>query len=226
MSEKFGKLLKKHRAENGYTIKQLLEALEDNECEIYSPGTVSKWENGKNQPKPTVIMVLEDILGLSRGVLLRAAGYDETETYEEEAIQVDPVISKQKANHFEYLAEITSWILANDLDDVGPNLLQGQGEPFDEFEYMVGTSSDGYGIADDQELSFRLERNMEFISDKYIKFDLDCLESHLKAESSEIASKRFYGTLWEKPYELIEKLRVISRRKTLKGTCPVCEDWE
>lgn len=75
MWEDFGKLVKKNRKENGYSLEQLRQIIEKNGCEILNKSTISKWENGKHRPSSEIVEALEDIFGLKRGILLKAARY-------------------------------------------------------------------------------------------------------------------------------------------------------
>jgi hypothetical protein len=42
----------------------------------------------------------------------------------------------------------------------------------------------------------------------------------------ELKTKGFWDIVKEQPYELIEILITLTERKTFKGTCPVCRDWQ
>ena len=75
MASRFGKLLKSHREELGLNQRELARELGAQGYGDYKSAAVSRWEAGTRKPPIDVIESLEDIYGLSRGVLLQAAGY-------------------------------------------------------------------------------------------------------------------------------------------------------
>ena len=81
-------------------------------------------------------------------------------------------------------------------------------------------------------LGYRLDGNLEdldcmsSVGVGHSAWDWDCLLSHLQAECPEVEAKGFEQAVRETPYEVIDALRLMARRKTLKGTCPVCEEWQ
>jgi hypothetical protein len=99
-------------------------------------------------------------------------------------------------------------------------------------EYQVDyTVTDQEGLfytLDKEDLSIRLDDNLQSTFDKYkdwfVKF---CFVPHLEAElPGEIKAEGLWdGVIYEKPYELIHTLRILTARKTFKGTCAVCKDW-
>lgn len=58
----------------------------------------------------------------------------------------------------------------------------------------------------------------------YPQHDFEFLVAHLKKECPIVARKGLDKAVERDPYAVIEALRVISRRKTLKGKCDICED--
>ena len=45
--------------------------------------------------------------------------------------------------------------------------------------------------------------------------------AHFEAEYGD-----FYELLRQSPGKLVNAIRVLAQRKTFKGTCPVCEEWQ
>lgn len=177
-------------------------------------------EKDINKLEPEVV-----ISRLPRDIWHLRSDYEILKQFTEKMREWNAVITKARYEHFTHLADVASWILANDLDDVWPNPLLEIGEPFDKYKYLVGSSEDGHGIANDSELADRLEESFNFAYDYYGSFDIDCLESHLKAEIPEVRSKGLHSLISDNPYKLIENLKILSRKKIFEGTCPICEDW-
>ncbi len=221
MSDDFGRLLKHSREGHILTQKQLREALNKQGYDVYSNGTISKWENGKNKPKPEIIECLEDIFSLSRGMLLRPAGYyvEAPATVSNDTSQRSTIITKRLEEHFDRLADMVGILLANGLETITKN------DPIiSAFPYTLWSGQAGMGIPH-KLLSSYLQQNIDQLFLEYNDFDLQNFMSHLEAEYPDIGSEGLRKVVAENPYELIEILRVLARRKTFKGTCSVCEDW-
>ena len=80
----FGRLLRDGRKAKGWTLDQLLKAVEDSPIGgtdgMYSRSTASRWENGTRVPPPPVVECLADVLVIDEALLLKAAGYDPSST--------------------------------------------------------------------------------------------------------------------------------------------------
>jgi excisionase family DNA binding protein len=137
--------------------------------------------------------------------------------------EVSPVIAKRMEQHFDHLADITKALLSGNLDNVTVKSTK-TGDQFDIFEYILWEGGAGQSITRKQ-LSDMLERNIESLSEQPDgAYDLTCFISHLAAEYPDVISKGLDSTVEENPYELIDILRLLVKRKTFKGTCPVCKD--
>ncbi len=76
MASEFGELLRKYRSQKGWGQKKLVDRLHDQGYEgKYQVADISRWENGLRTPGAEVVEALEDILGVSPGILLDAADY-------------------------------------------------------------------------------------------------------------------------------------------------------
>lgn len=75
MATRFSELLSKFREDQGLSQRGLVERLHGEGYEKYQVAAISKWETGRAKPPTDVVEVLEDILGISPGVLLQAAEY-------------------------------------------------------------------------------------------------------------------------------------------------------
>lgn len=73
---KFGQRLKEVREENNLTIKELANSIG------LSEGTLSRYENGKMEPKRTTIKVLSEMFSVNPAWLI---GYDEASKYSEQS---------------------------------------------------------------------------------------------------------------------------------------------
>ena len=144
--------------------------------------------------------------------------------------EIDPIIVKRKDEHFAELASIAKLLLANDLDTIARSSNSSKQKEPRQAEYIVTSRSnfdDDYKLTKEQ-ISVQLQQNLKFVIHEYTRWFLNiCFLPHLEAElPEEIELEGFWvGVIEEKPYELINSLRVLAARKIFKGTCPVCKDW-
>jgi hypothetical protein len=139
-------------------------------------------------------------------------------------MKLEPIVLNRIQEHFEHLTNIVLALLSNPLNLDGVRENPSTEAPFDMFKYTLWEGDSGIGITHEQ-LSSMLQESIERADYIFGEWDFQCLILHLMAESPEIESKGFYKIAAENPYELIETLRILARRKTFKGTCPVCKDW-
>ncbi len=149
--------------------------------------------------------------------------------------EVDPIIAKKREEHFDRMANI-----AHELVTVFTCLEDVRG--IDGEKYSVGEGEGKYQLTG-AELAVCLQENLDKVRhngpfvgtddlahdhDAWPDLDLEHLECHLRAELAgnlDCGSKGLQLLAKENPYELIEALRVLWRRKTFKGKCDVCRDW-
>ena len=221
MSDDFSRLLKHYREEHELSQKDLRKELED-EYDIKSNGTISKWEHGKSKPSLGVVDCLERIFSLPRGTLLRPAGYlvEALATVSSDTTQRSTIITKRLEEHFDRLANMVNILLENGLDTITNN------DPsISAFPYTLWSGQSGMSIPHEL-LSSYLQQNIDQIYLKYNDSDLQNFMCHLEAEYPEIRSEGLRKVVTENPYELIATFRVLVRRRIFnKGTCPVCKDW-
>ncbi|MFC1995929.1 hypothetical protein ACFLVM_03560 [Chloroflexota bacterium] len=130
---------------------------------------------------------------------------------------VDPVIAKKRDEHFVYLAEIANLLLDGGLDRISNIQNAGQFEIIEE-GYTIRTLSRDQLIA-------TLEENLVKTYQQYADWQVDGqLFAHIKAEYHSFSD--VYGYINRNPIEVVDILRTLAQRKTFKGTCPVCEDWQ
>jgi len=220
MSDAFSRLLKHYRKEHELSQQELRKELED-EYDIKSNGTISKWEHGKSKPQLGVVECLEHIFSLPRGTLLGPAGYlvEAPAIVSSDATQRSTIITKRLEEHFDHLANMVNILLANGLETITKN------DPsVSAFPYTLWSGQAGIAIPHEL-LSSYLQQNIDQLYLEYNDSDLPDFMCHLEAEHTEIKSKGLRKVVAENPYELIDILRVLASRKTFKGTCPVCKDW-
>lgn len=148
-------------------------------------------------------------------------------TEEQKHRQFDPTVARRREWHFDRLADIASAFLINGIDTVMPSIdtvmpRTIRGDEYGRSKYTVGEQEVEIS---NFELSLALQANIQSVLSRFSPWDITCLIYHLKAESPEIESKGFTDVVRENPYELIDRLRVLARRKLFKGTCPICQDW-
>jgi len=131
--------------------------------------------------------------------------------------KVNPIIVQRKQEHFQHLADIADILLSGGLDKVP----EGEDEDEDETAFKDGEAeTDG-----DRNLVGRLDSNIHAAIIRYNQWEvITCFFTHLEGEDKRIEEDfiKFYE---EYPVEMIEILRLVSQRKTFKGTCPVCAEW-
>ncbi|MDD5094337.1 MAG: hypothetical protein PHV74_08175 [Dehalococcoidia bacterium] len=138
----------------------------------------------------------------------------------QQRINMEPLILQSMSSHFDHMSDIASAMLAGNLDKV----VEGIGGA-----YTISDKDETYRDIPQDELGLALESNLENIFQQCGPWDFwYCFYEHFLAEFSELfaPNESDITILTDKrPYELIEALRVLARRKTFKGTCPVCKDW-
>ena len=132
--------------------------------------------------------------------------------------RVDPIIAERRQQHFDQLAGIASTLLGEDIYKKEP-------DPSWE-EYGGSLPPPLSDWMTNEQLTGQLRDNWDgaLVTYQYNQWDFDCLVSHLKAEYPEIVPLGLDEAIRDNPRELMQALRVVSRRKTFKGTCPVCPD--
>ena len=121
-----------------------------------------------------------------------------------------------KEEHFARMAEIAASLLKNGLDTVARDSQGG---------LSMGRGMGVIMIYD--ELTEALEGNFKSACFEFSEYDVNTsFISHLEAEVPDIKTQGLREYLEGHPYEMIETLRLLCRRKTFKGTCRVCKDWK
>jgi hypothetical protein len=75
-------------------------------------------------------------------------------------------------------------------------------------------------------ISFLLEENSWYACRTFGQWEFDNIfVPHISAEESIRSLGGWDEAIKAEPYEVVELLRVLSRRGTYRGKCPVCMDW-
>ena len=144
---------------------------------------------------------------------------------------LNPLITKQKEEHQNQLAEISKVLLSNDLRSVEESSSMG----------LYGLRQNGmfryqYVIKDHKNRTLQLSRyqlfnmfrkNVEDACKRFTQFVFyECYIPHLKSEIVEIEEEGFWPLVERKPFEVINAIRELNNLEALKGICPLCNDFE
>lgn len=138
----------------------------------------------------------------------------------------DSMAVAEGAEHFARMAEITGLLLANDVGKVG--VIEGEYED-PNAEYAIVSDVSGYYVVGRNELIGMIEANIDQVVQQYSGWDLfDCFGSHLEAELEAEAAQPYelFEFLNASPGKFINTVRTMAARRTFKGSCPVCKDWQ
>jgi len=125
--------------------------------------------------------------------------------------EIDPIIVERRKEHYDELANAARYIVHR--------VSGARGTPESDDFYLDGI------VVRKWELSGELTNNIGNLGEIEGGLLFDSFQSHLCAEYPEIQSQGISVFADENPYRLIEMLRILTKRKTFQGTCPVCESW-
>lgn len=137
--------------------------------------------------------------------------------------EIAPIIVESKKKHFLHLAELANSLLEDGLDNVEINTNERSNINGKKYVIINDHSDEAVNT---KYLYASLIANIDVTIRKYSKSEVDDLFSHLLAEYPEVDDGDTNTYIKDKPFELIEILHLLARRKTFKGTCPVCEEWQ
>ena len=137
--------------------------------------------------------------------------------------ELDPIIIKRRERHHNDLVTITKTLLANGLDTVDWHYIEPPNTAKGVFYRIVeGDNTVDLSMA---ELSSRLEENWDAAVEEHGDYNVECLIGHLLADHDEIVEASIYSAIVNQPYEIIETLRLATRRRYFNGSCLICEAW-
>jgi hypothetical protein len=135
--------------------------------------------------------------------------------------KVDPVISQRRQEHFVRLGQIGQSLLKGYVGTV-----QRIGNNQQDYSYQLVDTDGGIYATNLQYLAETLEANEWYACRDFSDWDFfNSFIPHLIAESTLVAEKGWEDAVTENPYEIIDLIRILSSRRTFKGTCPICKDW-
>jgi len=130
---------------------------------------------------------------------------------------VAPIITNQRREHFAQLTEIAMMLIVG-LEHI---------EPWEDGKQAIYVGPRELGaVVPMDELSTVLDKNLNAAYVRFSEYDVDgCFVPHVEAEYSEIKAMGFIEFLEQEPLELVNILKLLLRRNTYKGTCPICQVW-
>jgi len=129
---------------------------------------------------------------------------------------------KNIEEHFAQLTDIANLLLDG---DIGKVLTIAAEVDSPERIYQVVKEDSGLTERTHSQLVGTIEGNIDYVCQCYSTWHMwDCFAAHLEAEYPE--SKDFHKYLNTQTSTLMNALRTLAARKTFKGTCPVCEEWQ
>ena len=133
--------------------------------------------------------------------------------------EINPVQVEAQKRHFQVLANIARDLIPEGLEDLRlRNTETGKQEL-----YVSQKGEPLYGV-DVGAMTDEMEKHFKEVCEKYGDFMFfNVFLTHITAELPEITPENWHNALREKPYELIDHLRVLAKRGIFKGKCPICE---
>jgi transcriptional regulator with XRE-family HTH domain len=202
----FSRLLRRFIKERRLTQRVLTEKLKS-QGYLRTESTVSKWVRGKRIPPADVVEVLEDILELPKGWLLKSAGYTA-----DAQVRSSSVVNSEQARHFQELS-IALLSLASNLESCQEQIDENSGPEIGEVLHG-GWLNMIDGVAD--ALSVRMRE-----VDKRLALNL---LQHLKQEFPELNDISDWAQLTEDKItdDFIARLKLKANRGDFTGTCDLC----
>ncbi len=127
--------------------------------------------------------------------------------------EIDPIVTKRKEEHFNYLAEIVSSIIPEKT-----TIIETVGS-----EYVVTVANGKQTKLTHEQLASSVKGFLEEAAKKYGHRDVyKYLLPHLEAEIAETEGKELDTFIKENPLKLYETLRFLADKRIFKGECPIC----
>ena len=138
---------------------------------------------------------------------------------------IDPIIMKQREDHFADLADVAKKFI-NGLENVSRPGWTTNKRRREVYLIPDENSDSGYDEMTKEQLSQKLNQNMKVILKDKDRFFRSCFVPHVKTGlPDEMKTKLFLQIVEEQPLELIECLKPLAVGKSFKGVCPVCKFW-
>jgi transcriptional regulator with XRE-family HTH domain len=208
----FARKLRQLRIENRLTQEQLQIELKSQGHKVSNKSTISRWEKGLRKPEIEVVEDLEDILGVSRGVLLRAARYTvDISSDQLVSPQIDYDMIVQRREHFAELASVAKSLLVNGLDNVSCPGWSTNRSLLGKYHIPNEHTVSGHDVITKEQLSEKLNQNMAAILKEKDWFFRHHFVPYVKSKlSDELKTELFDKIIEEQPFQLIEVLRRLA----------------
>ena len=144
---------------------------------------------------------------------------------------LNPLITKQKEEHQNQLSEISKVLLGNDLNSVEESSSIGlyglrQNGMF-RYQYVIKDHNNRTVQLSRYQLFNMFRKNVEDACKRFTQFVFyECYIPHLKSEIVEIEEEGFWPLVERQPFEVISSIRELNKLESLKGICPLCNDFE
>ena len=170
----------------------------------------------KKKEKPRYLGVEEFTISERQGIATEQTRQD----------HIDPVIMKQREDHFADLAGVAKGLI-DGLENVRRPASTRNKPPREVYLIPNENSASGYDEITKEQLSQRLNQNMKVITnDNKDRFFRSCFVPHVKnGLPEEMKTKLFLQIMEEQPLELIACLMPLAAGESFEGICPVCKDW-
>ena len=144
---------------------------------------------------------------------------------------LQPLITKQREEHQSQLSTISAMLLQNDLNTVeecsSTSIYGLRRNGMFRYRYQLKDTHNRTIQLSRYQLFNMFRKNVEAVCQRYTQFLFyECYIPHLKSEIPEIEEEGFWPQVERQPFEVISAIRELSKLDTLKGICPLCNDFE
>lgn len=170
---------------------------------------------------PEVVLDLPTSIWTLRADYEELKRIDERATIARETEQRQPLTEESRVHRDKLIAVLNTLLTDGllyikrviDSETGGPIYMEIRGEPLREFTLS--------------QLHSQLEENLYAACSEYGDgFVMDCFLPHLKAEYPNVKFTMLSKIETDDIYQLLQALQAIAHRGTLKGNCPICEDFK
>jgi len=143
-----------------------------------------------------------------------------------------PFMLKQREEHFTQLAEISATLLQSNLNTVVENqreaIYRSRSKEIYGSRYIIKDSENIPIQLNTLQLINLFRKNVEAACKQYTYLVFyDYYVPHLKAEMPEmVVNGGFWPYVEKEPYEVINKIKELTKHKEFKGICTLCGDLE
>jgi len=169
--------------------QEILEEMQDTEFPQRSIGFIKRRRRGFNAAKRVLQIELEK--------------------------EIDPIVTKRKEEHFNYLAELVSFLIPEKttvIETVGSEYV------------IIGANGKQTKLTKDQ-LASSVKEFLKQAAKQFGHTDVyEYLIPHLEAEIAGTEGKELHTFITENPLKFYETLRLLADKRIFKGKCPFCRE--